>query len=295
MLVFNGALYMCTSLNPLGENGAAICRFDDPGFTTVLDKPIPQGILRMREVDGKIFAINSDPAELIPGYVYISDATGTNWNSVTIPTGAHLFDVVKAGGKIYLSGQDGAPGSGAIWTSQDGGAFFDLQGNRGGAARHMFMILYSGQILMAVNRFEIMSLDPATGNGSPIAEAYRCLRFREINGVLYMGGYSDGHAHAYRKMGTGAATIPGGLDNMLVWDFCELGGRIYALAENGLYESTDNGLNFTQIIAAPAGNPFDRLKPEPTKWNPTAMGSLGVYNGSIYAGTVQNGHVYRVQ
>ena len=297
---FAGKLFIATSLDPLGSFGCAVTTYDGSGFSTVLTRSASQGLLRIREFDGKLYVPDGDPNGLVPGYVYISDATGTSWSSTTVSTGAHLFDVIKQNGLIYLSGQDGAPGLGSLWSSSNGGTSFSLVGPKGNG-RHKYMVEYNGYVFVSLESTGHAALSASTMSttSSPVTSNFYAWRWRVINGVLYAGGGLIGTPNAtpLRLEGTNA-TVPAGFAYNVIWDFCYFGGKIYSLAVDGLYESSDNGINFTKIIDAPAygsDTVFWMLPAGGGGWNQDAIGALAIYNGNLYAGAIRNGHLYLVE
>lgn len=300
MRVFAGKLFIATSVDPLGSFGCALTTYDGSSFDTVLSSPASQGLLRIREIDGKLLVPDGDPNGLIPGYVYISDSTGMNWGSTTVSTGAHLFDVIKRNGLIYLSGQDGAPGIGSLWSSSNGGASFSLVGPRGNG-RHKYMVEYNGYVFLSLESTGHAALNASTmtTTSSPIASNFYAWRWRVINGVLYAGGGLIGTPNATPlRYDGGTPAAPAGFDYNIIWDFCEFGGKIYSLAVDGLYESTNNGVSFTKIIEAPIYSGTDTvfwMLPSGGGWNQDAIGALAVYNGNLYAGAIRNGHLYLVE
>ncbi|TET33465.1 MAG: hypothetical protein E3J72_16725 [Planctomycetota bacterium] len=299
MVEFNGKLYIATAVDPLGSFGCAITTYDGSTFSVSLSKGSSQGLPRIRIIDGKLYVADGDPNGLTPGFVYISDSSGGNWNTTTVATGAHLFDLIKINDKIYLSGQDGAPGGGALWSSSDGGGSFSVIGPRGNG-RHKYFAKYNDIVFLSLESTGHTALSASTMQNvsSPISTSYYAWRWRVINGVLYAGGgsFSDGKGYPLRYDGT-EVKVPQGFE-YLVWDYCEYGGKIYALAVDGLLESTDNGENFTKIIDAPqvgGQSVFWYLEAVGGGWNQDATAGLAVYNGRLYAGSIQDGHLYLIE
>jgi PKD repeat protein len=301
MHAFNGKLYIATATDPLGSFGCALSAYDGSNISLVFSVGASQGLPRIREIDGKLYVPDGDPNGLTPGYVYISDATGGSWSSTTVPTGAHLFDVIKLNSLIYLSGQDGAPGVGSLWSSSNGGSSFTLAGSKGNG-RHKYMVKYGSHVFISLEGTGHVALNASNMQpvSSPIGSTYYAWRWRVINGVLYAGGGvmgPSGYGCAIRYDGTNG-TVPAGFEYAIMWDFCEFGGKIYCLAVDGLYESTDNGNNFSKIIDAPAYGSetvFWMLPCYGGGWNQDAIGALAVYDGNFYAGSIRNGHLYRIE
>jgi hypothetical protein len=84
------------------------------------------------------------------------------------------------------------------------------------------------------------------------------------------------------------------LDGKFVSDYCEMNGKMYILAQNGLWESSDQ-TNFTQIATPPASDP-NAFMPVPVTggFNSDGLASMEPYNGAIWCGASTSGKVYKV-
>lgn len=153
--VLGEALYMAHATRPLGLTGATITRYQPdakPPFSLGFDwnregEPEPggaggQGFLRLRLIDGRLYAPDADPPYLgletmkpFEGYVFASDAHGTfasvrmpghrlprvvtdeRSGAFVIPGAIHVFDVIRFRGKIYTSTSAAIPPNGTAKSS----------------------------------------------------------------------------------------------------------------------------------------------------------------------------------
>jgi len=153
--VHGNALYMAHATQPLGLGGASITRYvpeDKPPFSLAFNwnregEPergggAGQGFLRLRTIDGRLYAPDADPPYLglgmatgIEGYVFLSDtngafssarmpghlppraATSVRSETVVLPGGLHDFDVIRYRGKLYASTSAAIPPNGNAKTS----------------------------------------------------------------------------------------------------------------------------------------------------------------------------------
>jgi hypothetical protein len=153
--VLGDALYMAHATKPLGLGGATITRYT-PGERTPFSLAFNwnregepergggagQGILRLRSIDGRLFAPDADPPYLglglltgIEGYVFVSDPQGRfgaarlpghlpprkpsaeKPGAAVLPGVLHGFDVIRFRGKLYGSSSAAIPPNGSAKSS----------------------------------------------------------------------------------------------------------------------------------------------------------------------------------
>jgi hypothetical protein len=153
--VHQGALYMAHATQPLGLGGASLTRFQasaKPAFSLLFDWNRPgepeqggaggQGFLRLRRIDGRLYAPDADPPYLglrlatgIEGYLFVSDASGKfagarmpghlppraptdeRAGAVILPGAIHGFDVIRFRGRLYASTSAAIPPNGSAPSS----------------------------------------------------------------------------------------------------------------------------------------------------------------------------------
>lgn len=317
MCVYRDKLYMTACTSPLGENCGDIIAYDDTTGTfekVYTPKPVPQGLVRIRTFNDKIYAPDADPNEGWElGNLYIFD--GNTWiKRRTIPHGIHNFDVMLFQGNLYVStGHD--DGKGHIYASEDDGLTWKdvfQYPEVGGlpAGRHeqpgppehraYGRIIYMGvwkntlfaapQDTMAEDPADLFALDGSEWRAMKFADDYTHIRcFGEFQGNLYLG------VHQGQKRRGGAYMSSDGyefervsaLEGNPICDFAQVGDTFYASAygvpESTIFATID-GVNWNKVATIPTAAPKPNLLSRHVP--------LEVYHGRLYASVPNEGKVY---
>ena len=304
MVTFNGKLYLSTSKNPLADFGTNVFSTSDGiSYTKVLEDNTSQGYLRMGVFDNKLWIPDGDPNGLDPSYVYISSTGAPNSFTQTQITGSvHSFEVIKYNNQFYVSNGMGS-GQGGL-CKFDGSGQWTLVYADNNSVRMKYMAVFNGKLFVA-NRNSAGDVDYFVWSGDPqttspvqanvLSGATNTFRwFASSQGKLF---WSVGTSSAIGVMVTQDGVnwqAVSALNGKLVSDFAEFNGKLYALAMDGLWESTDY---FTfQKIASPPAADTEAFVPSVVGAgvNPDAPASMEAYNGSLWCGSSRNGKIYKV-
>lgn len=304
IVTFNGKMYLATSSNPLGAFGTNVFyTTDGVNYTNVLDDPSSQGYLRIGVIDSKLWIPDGDPNGLDPSFVYIS-STGLpgSFTQTQIIGAVHSFEVVKYNNQMYVSNGMNS-GVGGL-CKYDGSNTWNQVYSSSNSVRMKYMATINGKLIVAnrnsagdIDGF-VWSGDPQTNSPvliNPLPGATNTFRmFVSSTGKLFWSisaGSTKGVLMTTDGVNWQAAST---LDGIIVSDFAELNGKLYALATNGLWESSDY-FTFTNIAAPPATDPnaFIPAVAGPGV-NPDAPASMEPYNGYLWCGSSRNGKVYQV-
>lgn len=299
--VFSGRLYVTTSRNPLGEFGANVFSTVDGGtFSSVLDDPSSQGFLRLRVIDGRLYIPDGDPNGYDPGYVYVDDGSGMLLRT-TIPGAVHTFDVAGFGGDV-LASNGMMSGKGSL-CRRGGETWPEVAATQYGRLR--YMASFNGRLFVGKSAvgssadYLSWSGGVAGSSGQPVdAAPGEAVTFRwyvsEGTGRLFWSSTSSAGAKIrHTQDGQTWTEIPT-LEGLFVSDFADFGGRVYALAHTGLWESTDDGDSFAPVLEPPAAGAFDPLSVG-QGISVDAMASMVGFDGTLWVGSSSNGTLYRVQ
>ncbi len=304
LTTFNSKLFLSTSKSPLGDFGTNVfSTTNGTSFTNVLDDPSSQGFLRMQVFDNKLWIPDGDPNGLDPSFVYIS-STGAlgSFTKTTILGSVHSFDIIKYNNEFYVSNGMNS-GQGGLNT-YDGSNTWNSAYQSTSSMRMKYMAVFSGK-LFAANRLSSSDVDLFVWSGTPGTSAPVLANpvsgatntFRIFTSSLANKLYWSVASSVAQTMVTSdgiAWTAVSTLASKVVSDFTEFNGKLYALAHDGLYESTDFS-TFTLIASPPASDAtaFTPAVPGPGM-NPDAVASMEVFNGALWCGSSRNGKLYRV-
>jgi hypothetical protein len=304
MAVFNSKLYLTTSKDPLGDWGANVFyTTDGNSYTKVLEDNTSQGFLRMGVYDSKLWIPDSDPNGMDPTYVYIS-STGASgsFTKTSIPGAVHTFDIAKHGTNVYASNGMGTSEGGM--SKYDGANSWPTSYSSATAFRMKYMAEFQGKLYVANDNpnsdvdYFVWSGDVATttptqkNTATGVSMTFRW--FASSQGKLFWSVVYGSKAHCLVSTDGNTWTPVAGLDGTFVSDYCELNGKMYALSQNGLWESSDY-MTFVNIAPAPASDP-NAFKPVPMTggYNSDGNASMEAFNGAIWCGSSTNGKVYKV-
>lgn len=304
LAVFGGKLFLATSKAPLGDWGTNIFHTTNgTAFTKVLEDNTSQGYLRMGVYDNKLWIPDGDPNGLDPSFVYTS-TTGAlgSFTQTQVLQSVHTFDIIKYNNNFYCS-NGMSTGQGGL-CKFDGTNTWNSVYQSASSMRMKYMAVFNGK-LFAANRLSssdidlfVWSGDPGTVNPAltnPLSGATNTFRMftSTLGGKLF---WSVGAAAANvlaTSNGSTWQTITS-LAGKVVSDFADFNGNLYALTNDGLWESTDFS-TFTKIAPAPASDPtaFTPAAAGPGI-NPDGVASMEVFNGALWCGSSRNGKLYRV-
>lgn len=304
LTAFNSKLFLSTSKAPLGDFGTNVfSTTNGTAFTKVLEDATSQGYLRMQVYDNKLWIPDGDPNGLDPSFVYIS-STGASgsFTQTTIIGAVHSFDIAKFNNEFYVSNGMGS-GKGGL-CKYNGTTQWTSIYESTSSLRMKYMAVFNGK-LFASNRNSSSDVDLFVWSGAPGTSAPTQANpvsgstntFRMFTSTLASKLYWSVAATAanvmYTSNGTTWTAIPS-LAGKIVSDFAEFNGKLYALAHDGLWESSDF-ITFTNIAAAPTSDPTAFTPAAAGSGiNPDAVASMEVFNGYIWCGSSRNGKLYRV-
>jgi hypothetical protein len=304
MVTFNGSLFLATSKDPLGDWGTTVfSTTTGTSFTKVLSDANSQGYLRMGVFDSKLWIPDGDPNGLDPGYVYSSSTGAYNsFTKTTIIGAVHTFDVIKYSNKVFTANGMGNY-EGAL-CKYDGASTWNSVSASAAAFRMKYMCQSAGKLFVANDNpnsdvdFFLYSGDPETTTPvqkNVVTGTSMTFRFYASTSgkIFWTVVYSNG-IHCLSSTDGNTWTPVPGLDGKFVSDYCELNGKMYALSQNGLWESSDF-TTFTNIAAPPASDVNAFMPVAITGgYNSDGLASMEPYNGAIWCGSSTNGKVYKV-
>lgn len=305
MVEFNGRLYLTSNKDPLGDWGAKVYyTTDGVSYTNVLSDNTSQGYLRMGVFDNKLYVPDGDPNGMDPSFVYIS-STGnpSSFTQTQVTSAVHTFDVIKYNNKFFTSNGLGS-GQGGL-NKFNGTSQWSTVYSSASAFRMKYMVEFMGKLFVA-NSNQNSDVDLFIWNGdaesttptlqnSVTGYSATFRLYASSMGKIYWTVASNNQIRCLVASDGNTWTPVTGLNGTFVSDYADLNGKVYALSQNGLWESAD-GINFTNIAAAPSSFP-DAFKPVPVStggYNSDAMASMEAYNGALYCGSSLNGKVYKV-
>jgi hypothetical protein len=298
--VFRDRLYVTTSVNPLGDFGASVFHTTDGAtFTRVLDDPSSQGYLRIRAIDDRLYVPDGDPNGYDPSYVYIS-SNGDDFTRSTVTGSVHTFDVIRYNGD-YLTSNGMMSGAGSLCRSPDAGLSPWTEVVSTSFSRLKYMAQAHGR-LFAAKRAVGSTADYVTWTSdisapTPVdavsGEAITWRWYATSSGRLFWSLAAGSTLSVmYTDDGETWIQVPT-LSGEFVSDFAELDGNLYVLASSGLLGSTDE-THFTPIAPSPSPETFGPVA-VPGGYNAEACASMTLYGDHLWAGSSNNGHLYRVE
>lgn len=305
MVVFNGKLYFTTSKDPLGNWGTNVFYTTDGiSYTKVLEDNSSQGYLRLGVYDSKLWVPDGDPNGLDPSYVYIS-STGApaSFTKTSILQAVHTFDVIKYNNKLLTSNGMSTYQGGLC--KYNGTSQWNSVYQSPSSFRMKYMVEFMGKLIVAnsnpnsdtdyfIWNGDVETTAPALKNAVTGSSAtFRW--YASSQGRIYWTVASNNQIRCLTSTDGNTWTPVANLDGKFVSDYCELNGKMYALSQNGLWESSDY-VNFQQIATPPSSYP-NAFMPVPVAsggYNADGMASMEPFNGSIWCGSSLNGKLYKV-
>lgn len=304
MAIFNNRIYLSTSLDPLGNWGTNVFyTTDGVSYTKVLEDNSSQGYLRMGVYDNQLWIPDGDPNGLDPSYVYIS-STGNpgSFTQTQIPQAVHSFDVIKYNNKLLVA--NGMSNYQGALCKYDGASTWNSVYQSASSFRMKYMAEFQGKLFVANNNpnsdtdyflwnGDVQTTTPTLKN-TLTGPAMTFRWFASSGGKIFWTVAANNQIRCLMSSDGNTWTPVAGLDQKFVSDYCEMNGKMYALSQNGLWESSDF-TNFTQIATPPASYP-NAFMPVPVQngYNADAQASMETFNGSLWCGSSLNGKVYKV-
>src|ERR1051326_1987752 len=268
IVTFGGKMYLATSANPLAAFGTNVFyTTDGVNYTKVLDDATSQGYLRIRVIDSKLWIPDGDPNGYDPSFVYIS-STGapSSFTQTQIIQAVHSFDVAKYNNQFYVS-NGMLSGSGGLCL-YDGSSTWNQVYTDANSVRMKYMATFNNMLFVANRNSSsdvdcyVFSGDPATTTPTQVnALSGATNTFRmyttTLNGKLFWSVAAGSNINVLMTI-DGVNWQPcTTLAGRIVSDFCELNGKLYAIATDGLWESSDY-FTFTNIAAPPTSDQIGR-------------------------------------
>ncbi len=289
-------LFVALNAGPLGSPGAAILSSRDGVlFETELELPDSEGILRLREIGGRLFAPEADPPGRSQGRIWRLDEAG--FTSAPIADVTHSYDVAGLGGLLVAAG-GGSDARGVLHTSRDGRAWQRVADVP--AQRLRFMVVFDERVFVSKSRGRARSdyLTWQPGRAAvPVdavqGEAHTWTWFAARDGRL-LWSFSNPEARGQVRASRDGRTwepVPG-LRGLIVWDFAEIGDTLFALTERGLFAS--EGGAFRRVATPPRPRAFAPFQQEGKTVDSESGASLVAWRGQLFAGSLEGGRIYRV-
>jgi hypothetical protein len=302
LVVFLDRLYLTTSVSPLGDWGARVFWTPDGStFTRVLDDSTSQGYLRMRVFDDFLYVPDGDPNGYDPSYVYIS-SDGDAFVRSTVIGSVHTFDVIKYMDDL-LASNGMMSGAGSLCRTPDNGASPWTEVESTSFSRLKFMAIVNGRLLVGKRVIGSPAdyvlwngdVDSTSGVGTDAVpgEANTWRWYTTSRGRLFWSlGASSTLMVMYTDDGETWTQVHD-LNGEFVSDLAELDGNLYALGHSGLWGSTDHS-TFVLVGAAPGSDTFGPLAVS-GGYSAEATASMETFQGSLWAGSSNDGWLYRIE
>jgi hypothetical protein len=268
-----------------------------------LEDNTSQGYLRLGVFDNKLWIPDGDPNGLDPSYVYISSSgTPGSFTKTSIIQAVHTFDVIKYNNKALTSNGMSTYQGGLC--KYNGTSQWNSVYQSASSFRMKYMAEFLGKLFVANSNQnsdtdyfmwsgDVETTSPMLKN-AVIGASSTFRWYASTQGRLFWTVASNNQIRCLSSTDGNTWTPVANLDGKFVSDYCEMNGKMYALSQNGLWESSDY-INFTQIAAPPTSDP-NAFMPVPVTggYNADGMASMEPFNGSIWCGSSRNGKVYKV-
>ena len=300
--VFDGRLVAAVNADPLVSGGAAVVATSDGrAFELLLDQEDSEGILRLRTDGDRLVVPDADPPGQEQGRVWVIDGAGAV-ETLVLPEVAHSYDALPLDDGWLVSG-GAVDYRGALHRGELDAAGAWLRVAAVPALRMQYLAPFAGRVFaskaISQQREDYYRWAPG---GEPEAvdafpgEAQTWNWFvSPERGRLYWSSWTRSRGSRVRVTEDGERweEVPA-LEGRIVWDFAELGGVLYALAEDGLWGAAD-GLRFEPLLVD-TSLPF--FAPVPARNNPRginveAQASLVAWKGALWAGSLRDAKLYR--
>jgi hypothetical protein len=297
--VFGNALYVASAVRPLALPGAAIWRTEDGrSFTPVALRPEGEGFLRLRAIDGALYAPEADPRGLGEGRILRSE-DGRSFRSERVADVAHSFDVALHEGALVSAGA-GMDARGVLHRRTPDGW---VPAAVVPALRAHFMATQGGSLFVGLiapeGSADFVRFRGAVGEeageplqavpGEPVTTRWYVTRA----GRIYWSHYANGEDRVLTSVdGQRWQSVPG-LRGRFVSDFAEEGGVLYALAGRGLFGKIGEA-PFELVAEAPARGTFGPIRVDDTHRSLDGSASLAAWRGTLWAGSSRDGRLYRL-
>lgn len=296
LAVYQDRLFAVLNAGPLGTPGVAIFESGDGHhWVSTLEIPDSEGILRLRVARGRLFAPEADPPGQQRGRIW---QIGTEApRAVPIAGVAHTYDLVEFEGLLVTAG-GGSDFRGVLHRSDDG-----IRWTRAAsvpAQRLRLLVSFAKRIFVSKTRGQARSdyltwrpgEAPLPVDAVP-GEAHTWCWYVTSGGQLLWSHSTRGERGQVRSTGDGEQwERVAGLGGQVVWDFAELEGVIFALAERGLFASS-GGAPFRRVAAPPTADTFAPV-PEGDAASSESSASLVAWRGRLFAGALREGRIYRI-
>ncbi len=300
MVSFRDRLYLATSANPLQADGARLLSTEDgSSYRTPVDDPHSQGFLRVRVVQGRLFAPDGDPQGLAPGRIWTTE-DGVSFRALPVADALHSFDVTHHQDRLLAS--SGMLGNEAALSELAGGAWTERASLA--LTRVTFLVQHRGSLLGAVSESgpaadyvrwtgDVGSRAPRSHDVRPgAANTFRW--FASSRGRLFWSVWDAQGLHLLLSDDGEHWTPVPGMERLFVSDLAELDGALYALTSRGLYGSRDHE-HFELVAPPPEPEAFRIVRVPGGRANGNATGSLAVHRGRLWAGSSRGGRLYRLE
>jgi len=297
--VFDGALFVASAVRPLALPGAAIWRTEDGrSFTPLVLRPEGEGFLRLRAIDGALYAPEADPRGLGEGRILRSE-DGRSFRSELVAGVAHTFDVALHQ-EALVSASAGMDERGVLHRRTPAGW---VSAAVVPALRAHFMASRGGSLFVGLiepeGSADFVRFRGAVGEGEgePLqvapGQAVTTRWFVTGAGRIYWSHRADGEDRVLTSSdGQRWQSVPG-LRGRFVSDFAEEGGVLYALAGRGLFGKIGEA-PFQLVAEAPARGTFGPIRVDATHRSLDGSASLAAWRGTLWAGSSRDGRLYRL-
>jgi len=297
--VFRDRLYLTTSASPLQEPGTALwSTADGTSFALHLEEPGGEGFVRMRAVDGALYAPEADPPGIGPGRVWVS-RDGEGFTPEPIPDAVHTYDVARFDGAL-LSSNGTSDGKGALYRRSAEGAWSEAA--TAPARRLQFMAVFRRKLFVSKDLADgptdyFLWKDGLAGGPSAVdalpGEQHTFRWYASSRGRLFWSHWSKSGGHQVHVSDDGASWSPvPELADQFASGFAELDGALYAITANGLWGSRDHR-RFELLVPSEGRFPFGPSVRD-GHMNVEAMASLVSWRGALWCGSSRDGSLYRV-
>ncbi len=302
LLAHSGRLYLAAARQPLGRFGAAVfATADGLHFDPVLVDDRSQGFLRIRRFDGRLYVPDADPRGRAPGRIWVVEP-GSPPRAAVVEDAVHNYDVARLGGALVASGGR-VDGRGGLWRAVDPVAGPWVPVVRTPHSRLKFLVVWGGRLLAAKRQVggdvDLVAFREPLGAHPPIprdvvpGEASTFRFHAASDGRLYWSAFSAGALRTLvTRDGRRFEPVPG-LDGRFVSDFAERAGRLYALAEGGVFARGEGG-RFERVAPAPDAGAFALVRTRSGVANADAAGALEAFAGTLWCGSTRGARLYRL-